>query len=216
MLLCPVCRDEEADIMSSSDASTTAPATAAQVVRTTQEVRDNARAAYERLQAAQAMSFTADAEEEEDHLILSDNSTDTRNKGGRPKGSTTEHSQAQELARKQAVNHVVVKYAALQEEREKEGKKRLESGIREKLIETEIQMFRIEGKFDIPKQTIFNRIASDRLEVWHPGTESPLLLEVEVILISFILTAHRLCCPLDVGDVIALMNALISGTSHEK
>ncbi len=30
MLLCPVCRDEEADIMSSSDASTTAPATAAQ------------------------------------------------------------------------------------------------------------------------------------------------------------------------------------------
>jgi hypothetical protein len=123
MLLCPVCRDEEADIMSSSDASTTAPATAAQVVRTTQEVRDNARAAYERLQAAQAMSFTADAEEEEDHLILSDNSTDTRNKGGRPKGSTIEHSQAQELARKQAVNHGVVKYAALQEEREKEGKK---------------------------------------------------------------------------------------------
>ena len=70
MLLCPVCCDEEADIISSSDASTTAPATAAQVVRTTQEVRDNARAAYERLQAAQAMSFTADAEEEEDHLIL--------------------------------------------------------------------------------------------------------------------------------------------------
>ncbi len=76
-------------------------------------------------------------------------------------------------------------------------------------------MFCIEGKFDVPKQTIFNRIASDRLEVWHPGTESP-LLEVEVILITFILTAHRLCCPLDVGDVIALMNALISGTSHEK
>jgi hypothetical protein len=77
MLLCRVCRDEEVDIMSSSDASTTAPATAAQVVQTTQEVRDNARAAYERLQAAQAMLFTADAEEEEDHLILSDNSTDT-------------------------------------------------------------------------------------------------------------------------------------------
>jgi hypothetical protein len=70
------------------------------------------------------MLFTADADEEEDHLILSDNSTDTRNKGGRPKGSTIEHSQAQELAQKQAVNHVVVKYTALQEEREKEGKKR--------------------------------------------------------------------------------------------
>ncbi len=76
-------------------------------------------------------------------------------------------------------------------------------------------MFCIEGKFDVPKQTIFSRIDSDRLEVWHPGTESP-LLEVEVVLISFILTAHRLCCPLDVGDVIALMNALISGTVYEK
>jgi hypothetical protein len=101
-------------------------------------------------------------------------------------------------------------------EKEREGReKRLESGIREKLVETVIEMFRIEGKFDIPKQTIFSRIDSDRLEVWHPGTESP-LLEVEVVLISFILTAHRLCCPLDVGDVVALMNALISGMVHEK
>ena len=82
-------------------------------------------------------------------------------------------------------------------------------------FETAIEMFRIEGKFDVPKQTIFSRIDLDRLEVWHPGTESP-LLEVEVVLISFILTAHRLCCPLDVGDVIALMNALISGMVHEK
>ena len=123
MLLCPVCRDEEADIMSSSDASTTASATTAQVARTTLEVRDNARAAYERLQAAQAMSLTTVAEEEEDHLIPSDNPTETRNKGGRQKGSTIKHSQAQELSRKQAVNYVVVKYAALQEVKEKEGKK---------------------------------------------------------------------------------------------
>ncbi len=107
------------------------------------------------------------------------------------------------------MNYVVVKYVALQEEREKEGRKRLESGIREKLVETAIEMFRIEGKFDVPKQTIFSRIDLDRLEVWHPGTESPLL-------VSFILTAHRLCCPLDVGDVIALMNAMISGTVYEK
>jgi hypothetical protein len=35
-------------------------------VQTMQEVRDNARAAYKRLQAAQAMPFAADAEEEED------------------------------------------------------------------------------------------------------------------------------------------------------
>ena len=76
-------------------------------------------------------------------------------------------------------------------------------------------MFGIKDTFDVPKQTIHCRIHAERLEVWHPGTESP-LLEVEVILTSFIHTAHRLCCPLDVGDVIALMNALISGTVHEK
>jgi hypothetical protein len=107
------------------------------------------------------------------------------------------------------MKYVVVKYTALQKEREKEGKKRLESGIREKLVETAIEIICIEGKFDVPKHTIFSRIDLDRLKVWHPGTESPLL-------VSFILTAHRLYCPLDVGDVIALMNALISGTVHEK
>ena len=127
MLLCRVCRDKEAAIvMSSSDASTTASATTAQVARTTQEVRDNARAAYKRLQAAQAMSLTADAEEEEDHLIPSDNPTETRNKGRRQKGSTIEHSQAQELARKQAVNYVVVKYAHF---RKRERRKRKKTGV---------------------------------------------------------------------------------------
>ncbi len=75
-------------------------------------------------------------------------------------------------------------------------------------------MFVIEGKFDVPKQTIYCCITSEWLEVWHPGTES-LLLEVEVVLVSFLFTAHRLCCPLSVEDTIALMNALISGTSHE-
>jgi hypothetical protein len=94
-----------------------------------------------------------------------------------------------------------------------EREKRLESGIREKLVKRAIGKFGIEGKFDVPKQTIFCCIASEQLEVWHPGTESP-LLEVEVVLISFLFTAHRLCCPLSVGDTIALMNALISGTSH--
>jgi hypothetical protein len=47
-------------------------------------------------------------------------------------------------------------------------------------------MFWIEGEFDVPKQTIFSRIDSDRLKVWHLSTESP-LLEVEVVLIFFIL-----------------------------
>ncbi len=108
-----------------------------------------------------------------------------------------------------------MQYAKHQEDREKIGVKRVESGIRNKLVEQAIEMFGIKYKFDVPKQTIHCRIHAERLKVWHPGTKSP-LLEAEVVLISFIHTAHRLCCPLDVGDVIALMNALISGTVHKK
>ncbi len=185
-------------------------------VQTNQEVRDNARAAYERLQAAQAMTFAADVEEEEDLLIPGDHPSETCNKGGCPIGLTIKHSQAQELAQKQAINYVVIKYATRLEGREETGKKRLETGIREKLVKRAIKMFVIEGKLDVPKQTIYCPIALERLEIWHLGTESS-LLEVEVVLISFLFTAHRLCCPLSVGDTIVLMNALISGTtSHEK
>jgi hypothetical protein len=78
-----------------------------------------------------------------------------------------------------------------------------------------IEMFNTAGEFDVPKQTIFNQIKANRLEVWHSGTQS-LVLEVEIILISFIFTASRLCSPLDVGDVITFMNALISGTVYKK
>ncbi len=67
-------------------------------VQTTQEVRDNTRAAYKRLQAAQATPFAADVEEEEDPLIPGAHPAETRNKGGRPIGSTIKHSRAQELA----------------------------------------------------------------------------------------------------------------------
>ncbi len=91
----------------------------------------------------------------------------------------------------------------------------MESGIRRKLVKRAIGMFSIEGEFHIPNQTIFCPIALEQLKVWHPGTESQ-LLEVEVILISFLFATHRLCCLLSVGDTIALMNALISGRSHKK
>ena len=164
------------------------------------------------------MPFAAAADVEEEEEGEEDDVEEeagTRKKGGRPIGSTIENSRAQELARKQAANWVVVSYAALLEERKENCAKRLEYGTRKKLVERAITKFGIKGEFDVPKQTISNRIATERLEVWHRGTESP-LLEVEVILTSFIYTAHRLCCPLDVGDVIALMNALISGTVHEK
>ena len=50
-------------------------------------------------------------------------------------------------------------------------------------------MFGIKGDFDVQKQTVFNRIDSEQLKVWHPGTESP-MVEVEVVLISCVFTAH--------------------------
>ena len=157
-------------------------------------------------------------EEEEEEEVEEDKDDDNtekeeaHKKGGCPTGSTLEHFWAQKLLLKQAVNYVCVEYA---EHKKNRGGERVEYGIRNKLVKQAIEKFGIEGDFDVRKQTIFNRISSNRLQVWHPGTESP-LLEVEVILTSFIYTAHRLCCPLDVGDVIHLMNALISGTSHEK
>jgi hypothetical protein len=75
-------------------------------------------------------------------------------------------------------------------------------------------MFGIKGKFEVPKQTIHCCIHAEQLKVWHPSTASP-LLEVEVIIILFIFMAHRLCCQLNMRDVIVLMNALISGMVHE-
>ena len=76
-----------------------------------------------------------------------------------------------------------------QEVREKKGAKRVESGIRKKLVKRAINMFGIKGDFDVQKQTVFNRIDSEQLKVWHPGTESP-MVEVEVVLISCVFTAH--------------------------
>ncbi len=147
---------------------------------------------------------------------IDEEEVEAHKKGGRPAGSTLEHSRAQILARKQAINYVCVQYAEHQEDREKRGAKRVKSGIRNKLAEGAIEMFGINDRFDVPKQTInFRIVHAEWLKVWHPGIESLLLLEVEFVLTSFIHTAHRLCCPLDVGDVIALMNALISGTVHK-
>jgi hypothetical protein len=87
----------------------------------------------------------------------------------------------------------------------KERRKKI-TGIREKLVKRALGIFGIKGKFDVSKQTIFYLIASERFEVWHLGTESP-LLEVEVVLVSFLFTAHRLCCPLSVGDTIKEQNS---------
>ena len=40
--------------------------------------------------------------------------------------------------------------------------------------------FKIEGEFEVPRQTIFSRMKADRLEVWHTGETSPIIL-VEVL-----------------------------------
>ncbi len=140
MMLCLVCHDKQPTTTLPSittaqasatvyDDSTALPINQPDIfptkerVQTMQEVTDNARAAYKRLQAAQARSFAADIEKEEDPLIPGDHPAETRNEGGCPIGSTIEHSQAQELAQKQAVNHVIIKYATHLEEREEKGEK---------------------------------------------------------------------------------------------
>ena len=107
----------------------------------------------------------ADVDGEEDVLIAKNVSVTTRKKGGRPKGTTNDHSRAQELARCRAVNFVAVEYAMHLEEAEKVRKRRLEFGIRAKLVKRAIQMFGIEGEFDAQRMTIYNRIKKDWLEV---------------------------------------------------
>ena len=88
-------------------------------------------------------------EEEEDPIIPSDNLTEAHNKGGHLPGSTM-HSWA---------------HGRQLEERKENGKERLESVNREELFKRAIEMFQIEGKFDVPMQTIFSHIALERLKV---------------------------------------------------
>ncbi len=109
-------------------------------------------------------------EDEEDHSI-----PELCKEGGCPVGSTIKYSQSQELAQKQAIIFVAVKYAIRHKHRENKGKHRLESSVREKLVKREIEMFNIAGKFIVPKQTILNCIKADQLEFWHSGTQSPVL-----------------------------------------
>ena len=56
----------------------------------------------------------------------------------------------------------------------------LESGTLQKLVARSITRFKIEGEFEVPRQTIFSRMKADRLEVWHTGETSPIIL-VEVL-----------------------------------
>ena len=146
--------------------------------------------------------------------------TKKKNKGGRPKGSTNPAKRAAIRHKKEAVNHVVVEYNRLQElakaQNEKSKKRiRVEAGTRAKLVATAKTLYNIKDKkFDVPKNTIQNRIKTTRLEVWQPGEKSPVLM-IEVVLKAYILTAFLVECPLNVSETIALMNDLIDGTEHE-
>jgi hypothetical protein len=132
------------------------------------------------------------------------------NIGGRPLGTTDENKRAAQLLRKKAVNWVAVSYFQA-----REGRNRAEHGTREKLVERAIVKFGIKGDFDVPRQTIHSRIKAERLEVWHTGTTSPLIM-VEVTLNAYIIGAWMLNCPLSVSRCVELMNNLISGTRFER
>ena len=84
-----------------------------------------------------------------------------------------------------------------------------------KLIKHAVARFKIEGEFDVPRQTIHSRIKAERLEVWHTGETSPIIL-VEVTLNAYIICAWVVNCPLSVSRCIKLMNNLISGTKFER
>ena len=88
-------------------------------------------------------------------------------------------------------------------------------GTHAKLIEQVKDTFNIAGEFDVPRQTIHNCIKTMNLEVWHSGERSPVIV-IEVILISYIIIAWSLNCPLDVGACIAMMNEMIEDTVYEE
>ena len=93
-----------------------------------------------------------------------------RKKGGRPKGTDMASKRAQIIARKQARNWLVVEISLLRENaktslRRTNRRFRLRPGTREKLITKAVDMFHIKGTFDVPKQTINNRLRVGNLEV---------------------------------------------------
>lgn len=141
------------------------------------------------------------------------------NKGGRPKGSTNANKRRAILDKKRAVNWVCHQYHNLQAELKDANKSnqknvRLKAGTREKLIIKAKATFNVKGDFDVPKQTIHNRINSANLQVWHTGEGSPVIV-IEVLLTSYIITAWAINCPLSVADCIDLMNGFIDNTVYE-
>ena len=111
------------------------------------------------------------------------------------------------------MNWVVKTYLNAQVNANEEGRA-VKTGTRKALVSQGITKFSIEGKSNVSKQTITSRIKAKRLEVWHPASTSPIVL-VEITLISFILNAWNVKCPLSVSRCIELAESLIVGTLHE-
>ena len=147
-----------------------------------------------------------------------------RSKGGRPSDTTDQAKQEQIFNEKKAVNWVCQEYdthvKAVKEynskrRRASEKMKRVEVGTRASLVKQAIEKFNIKNKsFDVPKQTINSRIKNDNLEVWHPGSCSPVAW-VEVLIKAHIIAAARVNAPLSVSNIIALVNKLLEGTNLE-
>ena len=131
---------------------------------------------------------------------------------------------AAKLVQKQATNWVVIKYAQAKAALAKAvragraagpcKRSKLPKGTREELVVRASAKFSIKGEFRVPLETIQSRIKAERLEVWHTGVTSPIIM-VEVTLTAHIIQAWSLNCPLGVTETIALMNSLISGTRYE-
>lgn len=138
-----------------------------------------------------------------------------RNKGGRPKGSTKAAGINNDLRRKQAVNYVCIEYAEAKEEAKREGKKRVEDGLRKKLCKEAKAKFELDGEFNVPESTIRSRMKADNLTVFNTGQSSP-VLEMEPFLVAIIMSSWECNVPLTVGECILIANNLIEGTQFEQ
>ena len=139
-----------------------------------------------------------------------------RKKGGRPIGSTKAKKLAKAVDEKKAINWVVMKYNEFREAAEAKNKTsskriRVPDGALKGLITQATKKFNLPNDFSVPMSTVKSRINTGNLEVWHPG-ESSLLLLVETILKSYLMSAASLNCPLNVTDTIAFMNHLLEGS----
>ena len=140
-----------------------------------------------------------------------DDDPTSRNKGGRPKGLTDAKKRDKAMRVMDARNWVCNEYAAEQDKNNGTAP----AGLRRELVKNAKERFNIEDhEFDVPKQTIFNRIKADRLTVFGPGSPS-VVLPMEVTLNAIIISAWEHNHPLTCGKVMQAANSLIEGTPFQ-